>query len=125
MGWYYSSGIVGSFDHGRLFGIGLPTFCDYQGFLIYSGQVVDGVKLTDSKETILKRLGKPAKVESDPLEKGTDPNVPVAWPKEGRYYWRFKDYTLEATFLEQAQSVSVRGDLTWPKDRLTAIYIKK
>jgi hypothetical protein len=123
--WYYSSGIVGRFDHGKLFGVALPTFCDYEGFLVYSGQIVEGVKLTDNKESILKRLGKPAKIESDPLEKGTEPNVPVVWPKESRYYWRFKDYTLEATFLEQAQSVSAVRHLTWPKDGLTSIYVKK
>lgn len=42
--WYYSSGMVASFEHGKLFGMGLPTFCDYQGFLVYCGTIVEGVK---------------------------------------------------------------------------------
>lgn len=125
MEWYYSSGIVASFDHDKLFGIELPTFCDYQGFLVYSGTVVDGIKLTDSKQTILKTLGEPTKIENDPLPDGTDPNVPVVWPKESRYYWRFNGYTMQFTFLEQAQSISVGNNLTWPKDGLTSIFIKK
>jgi hypothetical protein len=51
--------------------------------------------------------------------------MPVVWPEESRYYWRFKNYTLEATFLNQAQSVSEKEKLTFPKDKLIAITLTK
>ena len=122
--WYYCWGVVASFEHDKLFSIGLPAFCDYQGFLIYSGTVVKGVKVTDSKQAILKALGKPTKIESDAVPVGADPNVPVVWPKESRYYWQFSGYTLEAAFLQQAQSVQWTSEPhTWPKDGLTSMYI--
>jgi hypothetical protein len=123
--WYYSSGVVGLFDHDELYGITLYTFCDYQGFVVYTGSVVHSVKLTDSKTKILQKLGKPIKVENDPIRDGdgSTPNVPVVWPSEGRYYWRFPNYTVCATFLNQAQKVS--DNLTWPKDGLISILVKR
>jgi hypothetical protein len=123
--WYYSSGIVGTFDRDRLTAITLHTYTDYQGFLVYTGTVVNGVTLADSKQTILRKLGQPTKIESDALESGTNPDVPVVWPKESRYYWRFKEYLIEATFLNQAQSVSETEHLTFPKDKLTVIFLTK
>ena len=123
--WYYSSGIVGSFNRDRLSTITLFTYSDYRGFLVYSGTVVNGVRLADSKQSILDKLGKPTKVESEPLDAGTNPDVPELWPKESRYYWHFKNYTLEATFLNQAQNVSEKEKLTFPKDKLIAITLTK
>jgi hypothetical protein len=123
--WYYSSGIVGVFDRDRLTAITLHTYTDYQGFLVYSSAVVNDVRLTDSKQTIVSKLGKPTKIESDGLESGTDPDVPVVWPKESRYYWRFKDYLVEAAFLNQAQNVSEKEKLTFPKDKLISIMLTK
>jgi hypothetical protein len=121
--WYYSSGIVGKFDRDRLTEIILHPVTDYQGFVPYTGTVINGVKVTDSKQNILSKLGKPAKIEADELEAGTDPNVPVVWPKSNRYYWRMKGYLVEAEFLSQAQQYS--GPVTLPKDSLTVIVITK
>ena len=123
--WYYPFGIVAVFDRDRLTVITLHTYSDYQGFLVYSRAIVNDVRLTDSKQTIVSKLGKPTKIESDGLESGTDPNVPVVWPKESRYYWRFKDYLVEATFLNQAQSVNEKEKLTFPKDKLISITLTK
>jgi len=122
---YYSSGVFGVFDRDRLTTITLNTYTDYQGFLVYAGTVVNGVRVTDSKATILNKLGKPTKIESDELENGTDPDVPVVWPKESRYYWRFKDYLVQATFLNQAQNVSEKDRLTFPKDKLILVSLTK
>jgi len=123
--WYYSSGIVGIFDRDRLSRITLNVYSDYQGFLVYSGSVVNHVTLRDSKQIILQKLGHPTKVETDDLESGTNLDVPVVWPKEARYYWRSKDYLIEATFLLQAQAVSEKQHLTFAKDALTDIQITK
>ena len=123
--WYYSVGIVAMFARDRLAAITLPTYTDYHGFLPFTGTVVSGVKITDTKQVILAKLGTPTKVESDELEAGTDPNVPVVWPKESTYYWRLKEYAVQATFLNQAQDVSEKEHLTFPKDKLLSITIKK
>jgi hypothetical protein len=123
--WYYSSGIVGIFNRDHLSRITLNTYSDYQGFLAYSGDVVNHITLNDSKQIILQKLGIPAKIEADELESGTDPNVPVVRPKEARYYWHFNDYLIEATFLLQAQNVSEKQHLTFARDALTDIQITK
>jgi hypothetical protein len=103
--WYYSSGIAATFDRDKLFKIALLTHTSYSGFLAYTGTVINGVRLRDSKETILNKLGKPEKVEDDPLAEGIDPDVPEVWPKESRYYWRSPDYVVQVDFLRQAQKV--------------------
>ena len=121
--WYYSSGIVATFDGSWLFEITLPAYTSYPGFVPYSGEVVEGVRLTDSKPAVLSRLGQPTKVEDDPLPGDTDPNVPEVWPKESRYYWRFKDYLVRVTFLKQAQKLDATHVL--PKDAVVSIGLNK
>jgi hypothetical protein len=125
--WYYTRGIVGSFKDGRLISIGVsPDNGDtYKGFLAYTGVIVRGLRITDNKETIFRTLGKPAKIESDGLPQGTDPNVPVVWPKGSRYYWRLRDCVVEVDFLDQAQSVDEEKHLTLPKDSVIAFQITK
>jgi hypothetical protein len=103
--WYYSSGIVATFDQDQLYMIGLPTDPGASAFLPYTGIVIRGVRLTDNKQTILKKLGAPQKIENDPLAEGVDPNVPAVFPAETRYYWRFPEYMVEADFLLQAQEL--------------------
>jgi hypothetical protein len=123
--WYYSSGIVGTFDRDHLSRITLNTYTDYHGFLPYSGKVINQVVLTDSKQAIIAKLGNPAKVESDRPDDGTNPDVPVVFPREAVYYWRLKGYLVSATFLNQAQNVSEKQHLVFPKDTLTGIEITK
>jgi hypothetical protein len=108
----------------RLTAITLHTYTGYKGFVPYAGNVVNGVKLADSEQTILKKLGTPTKVENDELASGADRDAPVVWPAESRYYWRFKDYGIQATFLNQAQSVSEEEHLTFPKDKLVSIVVE-
>jgi hypothetical protein len=97
----------------------------YPGFLAYSNEIIRGLRLTDTKQKILHALGKPTKIETDELSAGTDPSVPVVWPKESRYYWRLADYTLEVDLLNQAQSVSDEKGLTLPMDSVARILITK
>src|SRR5579872_3058440 len=120
---YYSRGIVAEFEHDRLFSITLNKDTAYRGFIPYAGTIINGVKLTDSKTSVLKKLGTPSKIESEELPDGTDPSKPELFPLESKYYWRFKDYEVQAIFLNQAQAVSEglvwrnAGDGTsWPKD---------
>ena len=125
--WYYTHGIVATFERDRLTVISLPNgkLFDYQGFLTYSNEIIRGLRLTDKKQRILDTLGKPTKIETDDLPAGIDPDVPVVWPKESRYYWRLTNYTVEVDFLNQAQSVSEGKKLTLPKDSVTMIVITK
>jgi hypothetical protein len=132
--WYYPSGLFTELDHDRVFEIELYTFCDIQGFLLYSGPVVHGVTLTDSKGDILRKLGKPTKIETDPPAAPISLYVPedcnsgedIKWddePSESRYYWRYPDYTVRARFLNEAQKVS--DTVAWPKDGLISILVKR
>lgn len=125
--WYYTHGIVATFERDRLTAISLPNgkLIDYQGFLAYSNEIIRGLRLTDKKQKILDTLGKPTKIENDDLPAGTDPNVPEVWPKESRYYWRLTKYTVEVDFLNQAESVNEKKGLTLPKDSVTTITITK
>jgi hypothetical protein len=125
--WYYTRGIVGGFKDDRLISISVPpdNGDTYKGFLAYTGVIVRGLRITDNKETILRALGKPAKIESDGLPQGTDPNVPVVWPKESRYYWRLPDCVVEVDFLDQAQSWDSEKHLTLPKDSVIEFQITK
>lgn len=124
--WYYTHGIVATFERDQVNEIVLHNgaLVDYQGFLPYTDEIVRGLRLTDTKKRILEVLGKPTKVESDDLAPDVDPNTPVVWPKESRYYWRLASCTVEVDFLNQAQSVSKGKHITLPKDSVTTISVK-
>jgi hypothetical protein len=123
--YFHSSGIVCRFDGNRLFGVTLNPWSDYKGFIPYSGAVVNSIKLTDSKDEILRKLGKETKIEEDPLEIGTDRDKPVVWPAGTRYYWRRAGYTVQVDFLRQAQSISRDPLLNRPKDAVSVILVYK
>ena len=72
---------------------------------------------------MLKKLGTPSKVENEDLPDGTDPDKPVIWPLKDTYHWLFKDYEVQAGFLNQAQGDG--GVVTSPKGTLTDITIQK
>ena len=122
---YYTSGIIGSFKGDRLISIlVVPDNGDSpKRFLAYTGVIVRGLRIKDNKETILRTLGKPAKIESDSLPAGTDPDVPALWPKESSYYWRLPDCVLTVGFLNQAQTVS--DEITLPRDSVIGFEITK
>ena len=66
--WYYTHGIVCRFKSDRLISISVPPDHgdSYKGFLAYSGVIVKGLRVSDSKQTILQTLGRPTKIEPNP-----------------------------------------------------------
>ncbi|MBZ5537771.1 MAG: hypothetical protein LAO31_17590 [Acidobacteriia bacterium] len=122
---YYSSGILCMYEGKVLYRITLNPISDYQGFLVYSGEIINGVRLTDSKDMILRKLGNPTKVEDDPIETGNDLNVPAVWPAHSRYYWRKRNYTIEVDLLRQAQSIDESKGITRPIGSISLVTIYK
>lgn len=126
--WYYSSGIVANYQQGRVFRVTLHRHISYRGFLSYSGKIVEGISLNDTRENILHKLGEPTKVEEteelgDPISgKKTGPGVPAVFPAQEVYYWRRQNYTIEVQFLKQPQSVDKKRGIVWPKGEV--MYIK-
>ena len=124
--WYYSHGLVVDLERDQVVTIQIPPdIADYKGFLAYTGPIVRGLKLTDSKTKYLKTLGEPAKIENDALAAGTNPDIPVVWPKESVYYWRLRDYMVRVDFLNQAQDISEAKHITLPRDAVTTILIRR
>jgi hypothetical protein len=124
--WYYSHGLVVDLERDQVVTIQIPPdIADYRGFLPYTGPIVRGLKLTDSKAKYLKTLGEPAKIENDALTAGTNPDIPVVWPKESIYYWRLPEYMVRVDFLNQAQDISEAKHITLPRDTVTTILIRR
>ena len=109
---------------GKLTAITLVRDTEYKGFIPYPGTVVQGVTLTDSKKTVLEKLGSPTKVEDENLPQGTNPDVPVKFAQWSKYYWRFHDYAVQISFLNQAQRVGDAGAF-WPRDSVILVVVSK
>ncbi len=123
--WYDSAGILGTFSGGKLNAISLLKESDYPSFVPYSGTIVKGVTLQDSKKAILEKLGAPTKIEDETLAEGTDPDRPVINPQHSKYFWRIDDYTVEVTLLNQARLIREAGSVTLPKDTILFIIVSK
>ena len=123
--WYYSSGLVGRYTDGRLFAITVNPHVSFPGWIDHGGPIVSDVLLTDTKATVLRKLGPPSKIENDPLDSNADVEVPVVWPAQSRYSWRLPTYTVEITFLRQTQSISSEQRSVAKKDEIAVIMLFK
>lgn len=121
--WYYTSGMIGTFNKDKLIAIMLPRETVYTTFVPYAGAIVNGIKLTDSKQTILQKMGRPASVEEEQLPEGTDPDVPARFAEYSKYTWRVNDMLVQVNFLAQAQQLD-GGRSSLPRNATLQVIIR-
>ena len=123
--WYDSAGIVGTFSEGKLTEIKIFPDTDYPNFVAYAGSIVNDVTLRDVRKTILEKLGRPTKIEDEPIAEGTNPDTPVINPQQSRYFWSMNGFTLQVTVLSQPKLIRQAGPLVIPKDSIIAVIVSK
>lgn len=123
--WYDSAGIVGTFTGGKLTEIRIFPDTDYPTFVAYAGSIVKDVTLRNTRKTVLEKLGRPTKIDDEPLAEGTNPDTPVINPQQSRYFWSMNGFTLQVTFLSQPKLIRKVGPLVIPKDAIIAVIVSK
>jgi hypothetical protein len=123
--WYDSAGIVGTFTAGKLTEIRVFPDTDYPNFVAYAGRIVKDVTLRDVRKTVLQKLGRPTKIDDEPLAEGTNPDTPVINPQQTRYFWSMNGFTLQVIFLSQPKLIRQAGPLVIPKDTILAVILSK
>jgi hypothetical protein len=123
--WYDSAGIVGTFTGGKLTEIRIFSDTDYPNFVAYAGSIVKDVTLRDMRKTVLEKLGRPTKIDDEPIAEGTNPDTPVINPQQSRYFWSMNGFTLQVTFLSQPKLIRQAGPLVIPKDTIIAVIVSK
>ena len=121
--WYHASGMIGTFSKDKLIAIMLPRDTPYATFVPYTGAIVNGIKLTDSKEAILQKLGRPVHVEEEQLPEGTDPDVPARFAEYSKYTWRVNDMLVQVNFLAQAQQLD-GGRSSLPRNATLQVIVR-
>lgn len=120
--YYYASGLVGRYDRDHLFSITVMAHVDYRGWLEYSGAVVNGITLRDTRENVVRRLGTPTKVEEEQFLEGNAATAAV-FPASSRYFWRRDGHVVEIEFLRQPQLLDTKRNLVAPRDSITKIAV--
>jgi hypothetical protein len=123
--WYDSAGIVGTFTGGKLTEIRIFPDTDYPNFVAYAGSIVKDMTLRDIRKTVLEKLGRPTKIDDEPIAEGTNPDTPVINPQQSRYFWSMNGFTLQVTFLSQPKLIRQAGPLVTPKDTIIAVIVSK
>ena len=123
--WYDSAGIVGTFTGGKLTEIRIFPDTDYPNFVAYPGNIVKDVTLRDTRKTVLEKLGRPTRIDDEPIAEGTNPDTPVINPQQSRYFWTMSGFTLRVTFLSQPKLIRQAGPLVIPKDSIIAVIVSK
>ncbi len=95
--YYHSKGLVALYYRDRLTGITVNR-TGWKGHIPYQGTVINDVRVTDSKQAILQKLGEPTNVEE------------VAGQEE--YTWRSGLYVVTGTFLIE-RSDGLSGGSLW------------
>ena len=123
--WYDPAGIVGTFTGGKLTEIRIFPATDYPNFVAYAGSIVKDVTLRDIRKTVLEKLGRPTKIDDEPIAEGTNPDKPVINPQQTRCFWTMNGFTLQVTFLSQPKLIRQAGPLVIPKDTIIAVIVSK
>ena len=123
--WYDSAGIVAAFTGGKLTEIKIFQDTDYPDFVAYAGNIVKDVTLRDNRKTVLEKLGRPTKIDDEPLAEGTNPDTPVINPQQSRYFWSMNGFTLQVTVLSQPKLIRQAGPLVIPKDAIIVFIVSK
>jgi hypothetical protein len=123
--WYDSAGIVGTFTGGKLTEIRIFPDTDYPNFVAYAGTIVKDVTLRDIRKTVLEKLGRPTKIDDEPIAEGTNPDTPVINPQQSRYFWSMNGFTLQVTFFSQPKLIRQAGPLVISKDTIIAVIVSK
>jgi len=123
--WYDSAGIVGTFTGGKLTEIRIFPDTDYPNFVAYAGNIVKDVTLRDTRKTVLEKLGRPTRIDDEPIAEGTNPDTPVINPQQSRYFWSMNGFTLQVTFLNQPKLIRQAGPLVIPRDTIVAVVVSK
>lgn len=121
--WYHKSGMIGTFNKDKLTAIMLPRDTPYVTFVPYASTIVNGIKLTDSKQAILEKMGRPVNVEEEQLPEGTDPDVPARFAQYSKYTWRVNDMLVQVNFLAQAQQLD-GGRSSLPRNATLQVIIR-
>lgn len=129
--WHYSSGLVATYQDGRLSEVILFPYATYRGFLPYGGRIVNGLTLGDSRDEYVKRLGPATK--SEQIEEAGDlltgkkaaPNEPSVWPAREVLYWRLPQYVVEASFLMQSQAIDSSKGTVFPRGTIDYVKLYK
>ena len=120
--YFYSSGLVTRVHNNKVFGITINAHAAPRGWVVYQGKIVNGVTLSDTYDSIVKKLGKPTKVEEEIIEESkSNLNQPVVFPAERRCYWRADTYTVQINFLRQAQSVAEGNSV--PRGAISSVLV--
>jgi len=123
--WYDSAGIVGTFHGGKLTEIRIFPDTDYPNFVAYTGSIVKDLTLRDVRITALEKLGRPTKIDDEPIAEGTNPDTPVINPQQTRCFWTMNGFTLQVTFLSQPKLIRQAGPLVIPRDTIVAVVVSK
>lgn len=87
----------------------------------FKGYIINDLLLTDTRQEIIKKLGTPDLMKTDPLPHGNDNKNGVAFPSLSYYTWNYKNYYIEIDITNEIQSVSESYKI--PKDRISNITL--
>lgn len=100
--YFYGKGLVVRFKEGRAFGITAVSYSNHSGFHRYRGNFINGFSFDDTRESLLKKMGSPFRMEHLGRSKTPSDSASI-FPDETRYEWNKKGYWVTVFVRDQAQ----------------------
>jgi hypothetical protein len=117
---YFKSGPVVKFKGDTCVRVSTQNLTGNKGEAIYEGPIYKGLTIRDNRPILLKKLGKPTSMETDPLSKDVNPDSTVVFASSADYKWDMGTFVIQATVLNQAE-----GKLKKDEIKFVTIYDKK
>jgi len=121
--YFYEDGLVVIFWNNKVSMITINTLGGYNGWNDYNRKIINEVTLEDDRNQVIKKLGKPFLMKTDPLYKTDKDEFGLTRYSNSYYIWELGNYRLEIEIANSDQMVDENKNIIRQKDRISLVVI--
>lgn len=121
--YFYTNGMVIIFIKDNVNRIVVNSFVDYKGWKDYTGNIINEVSLLDIRQELIKKLGKPFIMKTDPIYKTDKDEFGLIRYSNSYYTWILGKYKIEIEVANTDQIIDSENNTVRPQNGINAISI--
>lgn len=122
MEYFYDAGLLVFFWNDLVYRIVIWSYCDYDGWIDYLGNVVNNITIKDLRSENVQKMGKPNLMKTDPA-KTKDDGFGLPWYSNSYYFWEHDNYQVEIQIANIDQMLDSENNIIRPVDTINLIRI--
>ena len=121
--YFYKNGLVVLFWNDIVYRIVVNNYGSYKGWEDYTGMIINEVTLKDDRYKVIKKLGKPFIMKTDPIYKTDSDGFGFPRYSNSYYTWLTGEYRIEIEVANTDQVIDSKNNIIRPQDGINTIAI--